>query len=176
MASQYEIADDLGIVQPTARQLIKRADIPDYQDLTVEQVRHRLVRYWMNKTANRGGDDGYDLQTERAKTERVTRELRELQVAEKRGALVNIAQLEPALQQAFSAFRAELLSRDDKLAEALHAKYQIKVDLDLLNEFTFRALEQLSRYQPRSGLFAAEADIESEASGEDIYDGVGEAA
>ena len=164
------------MTQAAAGSLLQRAGITDYRQLDVVTIRHRLVRYWGDKTANRGGDEGYDLQTERAKTERVTREMRELQVAEKRGALVNIAQLEPALQQAFSAFRSELLSRDDKLAESLHAKYQIRVDHELLNDFTYRALEQLSRYSTSSGSFAGEADSEPEAAGEDIDDGMGEEA
>lgn len=92
--------------------------------------------------------NGVDLVEARAKNEMLDGELKELTLAEKRGQLVNLAQLEPELGQMVVAFRTDLLSRDDKLKAELDTMYGIDVDLNLLNLHTHEALLQLARYDP----------------------------
>jgi hypothetical protein len=106
-------------------------------------------------------------------TERVDRELKQLMVAEKKGLLVNVEQLEPELMNMVSAFRAELLSRDDKLKADLDALYGIELDLNLLNEYTHAALAQLARYTPGGGEPDPSPGERTDASGANEHGGVG---
>ena len=78
----------------------------------------------------------------------VDRELKLLTLAERRGQVVNLAQLEPELQRMVVAMRTELLSRDDKLKAELDALYGIDVDLARITQYTHNALRQLARYDP----------------------------
>lgn len=117
--------------------------------------------------------DGDDLVRERVLTERVDRELKLLQVAEKRGQLINVEQLEPALMQMVSAFRTELLARDDKLKDELDALYSIEVDIDLLNGYTRDALSQFARYDASGDGAARASGGDTDAAGEDFDDGLG---
>jgi len=139
-------------------------------------LREWLAAYCQNLRDAASGhksSDGDDLVRERVLTERVDRELKQLQVAEKRGLLINVAQLEPALMQMVSAFRTELLSRDDKLKDELDALYSIDVDIDILNGYTCDALSQFARYDASGAGAARPSDGDAEAVGEDIDDSMG---
>ena len=55
------------------------------------------------------------LMLERVETEKVDRELKLYQLAEKKKELINVEDLKSELVNIFAGFRQELLSRDDKL-------------------------------------------------------------
>jgi hypothetical protein len=95
-----------------------------------------------------GADDGRRLLDAKRRREDALAQLAELELAEKRGHLVNVAQIEPMYAQMVGAFKTELLARDDKLRAELQLLYGIEVDLKVLTRYTLDALTQLSRYAP----------------------------
>jgi len=172
MPTQKQIADHLDLSQPSVGELMSKLNI-DWKTTPLEQIRIAYIRHLRSVAAGHRSDDGLDLTRERVMTERVDRELKMLQVAEKRGVLINVEQLEPELMNMVGAFRTELLSRDDKLAGDLFTLYGIQVDVTILNEFTFAALEQFSRYDPGSHSFAGATGVGSGAAGTTDDNGVG---
>ena len=150
MPTQQHIAEHIDISQQQVSELMKKLGV-DWQTSTLDDIRVAYIRNLRSVAAGHRSNDGLDLTHERVLTERVDREMKLLLVAEKKGLLVNVEQLEPELMNMVSAFRAELLSRDDKLKADLDALYGIELDLNLLNEHTHTALAQLARYTPGSG-------------------------
>jgi hypothetical protein len=145
MATQQEIASHLFMSQPMVSKAMERLGI-DWNTASMDSVREAYIKHLRGIAAGHEAGEGDSLIGERILTERVDRELKELMLAEKKGMLINVAQLEPELMNMVSAFRAELLSRDDKLATDLGALYGIQVDVAILNEFTNAAMEQLCKY------------------------------
>lgn len=174
MPTQQQIADHLDLDQSAVSRLLDKLNL-SWQTATMDEVRVAYIRHLRGQAAGHKSEDGLDLVRERVLTERVDRELKQLQVAEKRGLLINVDQLEPELMNMVGAFRAELLARDDKLSSELSTLYGIDVDVAILNEHTFAALEQLARYDAGNRGFAASAGIGAETAGALVDDRVGEA-
>lgn len=148
----------------------------DWKTASLDDIRIGYIRNLRSVASGHRSSDGLDLTHERVLTERVDRELKELLVAEKKGVLVNVEQLEPELMNMVGAFRAELLARDDKLKADLDALYGIELDLNLLNEHTHAALAQLARYEPGSVGDDAPTSAPAHAAGTDEHAGVGASA
>jgi hypothetical protein len=174
MPTQQQIADHLDMSQQSVAELMERLGL-DWRLESIDVVRVAYIRHLRGQAAGHRSDDGMDLVRERVLTERVDRELKELAVAEKKGVLVNVAQLEPALMQMVGSFRADLLSRDDKLKTELDALYGIDLDVNLLNEHTIAALEQLGRYESSSAGADSTAGGDVVAAGTINDNGVGAA-
>lgn len=145
MPTQQEIADHLDLAQQNVSELMKKLGI-DWKIATLDEIRVAYVRQLRSQAAGHRTDDGLDLVRERVLTERVDRELKQYTLAEKKGQLINVAQLEPELQQMVGAFRTELLARDDKLKADLDQLHGIEVDIQVLNAYTNDALRHLARY------------------------------
>jgi len=143
--TQQEIADHLDLTQKSVSEMLKKLDI-DWKAATLDEIRIAYLRQLRSQAAGHRTDDGLDLVRERVLTERVDRELKQYTLAEKKGQLINVAQLEPALQQMVAAFRTELLARDDKLKADLDQLHDIDVDIQVLNAYTNDALRHLARY------------------------------
>jgi hypothetical protein len=148
MPTQQEIADHLGISQQAVSAQMEPLGI-DWRNETMERIRLRYLEHLRGVAGGYRSADGMDLARERALTEQVDRELKQLTLAEKKGQLVNVAQLEPELVRMVVAFRTELLARDDKLKAEIDAVYGIDVDIAFLQEHTRNALAQLARYDAR---------------------------
>jgi phage terminase Nu1 subunit (DNA packaging protein) len=88
------------------------------------------------------------LETPRDRLMRLQAEEVELRIAEKRGELVNVAQLEPELVRMVGAFRSRLLQMADQLANDLSALHSITVDVSLIEAAVHEALTELSQYDP----------------------------
>lgn len=172
MPTQQQIADHLDINQPSVSELMKKLGM-DWKTESLDVIRVAYIRQLRGIAAGHRSHDGLDLTHERVLTERVDRELKLLLVAEKKGVLINVDQLEPELMNMVGAFRAELLARDDKLKADLDALYGIELDLNLLNEHTHAALAQLARYQPSSEDADSPSGASADAAGADEYTGVG---
>jgi hypothetical protein len=173
MSTQKQIADHLDLSQAEVSKLMAELGI-DWQGTDLETIRVQYIRRLRAAAAgHRSGD--MDLVAERVQTERVDRELKQFTLAEKKGSLVNLEQLEPELTQMVVAFRTELLSRDDKLKADLDALYGIDIDLQVITEHTHDALNQLARYDPEREGVAAPAGSADEAPAEDEHDGLGAA-
>lgn len=170
--TQQAIADHLDLAQQNVSELLKKLDI-DRETATLDEIRVAYLRQLRAQAAGHRTDDGLDLVRERVLTERIDRELKLYTLAEKKGQLVNVAQLEPELQQMFAAFRTELLARDDKLKADLDQLHGIDIDIQVLNEFTHDALRHLARYDG-GGASPDRASVQSDrTAGPDHADGVG---
>jgi hypothetical protein len=143
--TQQEIALHLDLSQAEVSKFLQAAGI-EWKESSLDYIRIQYIRKLRGNAAGHRTDDGADLVHERVLTERVDREMKLFTLAEKKKSLINVAQLEVELQQMVSAFKAELLGRDDKLKAALDAMYEIAVDVGMLNEHTYAALSHLARY------------------------------
>lgn len=128
MLTQQQIADHLDLERSSVSRLVDRLDI-DYRTASIDEIRITYIRHLRESAAGRASDTGIDLVAERAMTERVDREIKLLTLAEKKGQLVNAAQLEQAYGLMVGAFQTELLALPDKLAPELYALYGIEVDV-----------------------------------------------
>ncbi len=174
MPTQQQIADHLDLSQKAVSDLMEHLAI-DWKRASLDSVRIAYIRNLRAKASGHQSEDGLDLVRERVLTERVDRELKELQVAEKKSVLINVAELEPQLMNMIGAFRSELLSRDDKLKAEIDALYGIDTDLTLLNEHTRAALSQLSRYDPSGAVADSPLGSGADAAGGFDHDGMGAA-
>ena len=147
--TQQQIADHIDLAQQNVSLLLQQLDV-NRDSTTLDDIRVAYIRKLRAQAAAHRSEDGTDLIYERILTERVDRELKQFTLAEKKSQLINVAQLEPELTQMIGAFRSELISRDDKLKTALDALYGIDIDVQVLNDHTFAALNHLARYE-RSG-------------------------
>ncbi len=147
MPTQQEIAAHLGLNQSEVSRHLAVLGL-DWKAVPMDEIRLAYIAHLRGVAAGHRSADGMDLARERAMTEQVDRELKLLTLAEKKGALVNLAQLEPELARMVVAFRTELLARDDKLKSEIDALYGIDIDPLILHEHTRAALDQLARYDP----------------------------
>lgn len=144
--TQETIAQHLGVSQQAVSKTLLKMGI-DWKEMGLDQIRLAYISRLREVAAGHASIDGeYDLNKERVLTERVDRELKQYQLAEKKGQLVNIADLQSELANVFAGFRQELLSRDDKLKTELDTLYGIDIDVSILNEYTHNALQHFSGY------------------------------
>lgn len=175
MPTQQAIAEHLGLNQSEVSRHLAALQI-DWKTAGMDTIRLAYLAHLRSVAAGHKASDGTDLTNERAMTERVDRELKLLTLAEKRGQLVNLAQLEPELERMVIAFRTEMLSRDDKLKAEIDALYGIDLDLTLVNEHTRAALSQLARYGGERASADRPAGELGGAAGGDVDDGLGQGA
>ena len=144
--TQETIAQHLGVSQQAVSKTLSKMGI-DWKEMDLDKIRLAYIARLREVAAGHASIDGeYDLNKERVLTERVDRKLKQYQLAEKMGQLVNIADLQSELANVFAGFRQELLSRDDKLKTELDTLYGIDIDVSILNEYTYNALQHLSGY------------------------------
>lgn len=143
--TQQEIADHLDLSQKAVSQFLEQNKI-DWLVTSLDDIRVLYIQNLRAQASGHRSQDGLDLVRERVLSERVDRELKQFTLAEKKGSLINVAQLEPELMQMVGAFRSELISRDDRLKTALDALYGVDIDIQLLNDYTYAALSHLARY------------------------------
>ena len=176
MTTQKQIAEHLDLNQSEVSRLMAELAI-DWKTVPLDAIRVAYVRRLRAAASGHQSRDGSsDLVRERVLTEQVDRELKQYELAEKKGQLVSLEQLEPALLQMVAAFKTELIARDDKLKAELDALYGIDIDLQLLEDYTRDSLAQLARYDPeRASADASDRDAPG-AVAADVDDAVGEVA
>ena len=145
------------------------------QTSSLDQIRLAYIDKLRTVAAGHKSHDGMDLTRERVLTERIDREMKELMLAEKRGQLVNVSQLEPALVQMVVAFRTEMLTLVDRIKTDLDALHGIDIDITHLTSLTHDALDQLARYDPERACTGAPTGGEGQGPDQDDDDGVGAA-
>ncbi len=166
--TQQQIAEHLDLSQAEVSKFLKQSEI----DWTVESLDYIRIQYIRKVRANAAGhrsQDGDDLVRERVLTERIDREMKQFNLAEKKGQLVNVAQLENELMQMVGAFKSELISRDDRLKSVIDAAYGISVDTQILNEHTYATLVHLTRYDPGGPAASRSAEGEPATAGENQH-------
>jgi predicted transcriptional regulator len=148
MPTQKEISEYLAMSQQAVSQHMTELGI-NWKKATLKEIISAYVTKLRATAAGHTSSDGeMDLTRERAQTERVDRELKMFMLAEKKGQVVSLAQLEPMLQQMVGAFRTELTSLGDKLKTEIDALYGIDLDAALVEEHIRDSLSQLARYDP----------------------------
>lgn len=172
MPTQKQIAAHLDLSQAEVSKLMADLGI-DWKTAGLEEIRVAYIRKLRAVAAGHRSSDGLDLTHERVLTERVDREMKALLLAEKKGQLVNVEQLEPELTQMVIAFRTEVLSLPDKIKADLDVLHGIDVDLQLLNDLIHECLDQLARYDPERAGTGAPAAGQGGAAAADDDDGVG---
>lgn len=170
--TQQQIADHLDLSQKNVSEFLQQVEF-NWREATIDDIRLAYIRRLRAQAAGHRSEDGLDLVRERVLTERIDRELKQFTLAEKKGMLVNVSQLEPELMEMVGAFRTELLSRDDKLKDAIDTLYGIDTDIQLLNEHTYAALNHLARYDTSRKAVSGEDSHVDQASGENWADAVG---
>lgn len=175
MPTQKEVAVHLDLSQAEVSKLMGELGM-NWRTAPLDDIRFAYIRRLRGAAAGHKTSDGDDLIRERVQTERVDRELKMLALAEKRGQLINVAQLEPELVQMVTAFRTDVLSMVDNIKADLDALHGIEVDLQVLTKHAHDALRQLARYDPEQlGARASACDDHGAAGGHDD-DGLGEGA
>ena len=148
MPTQKAIAEHLSLDQGAVSRHMAEMGI-DWKKASMDSIRAAYILKLRSAAAGHTSSDGeMDLTRERAQTERVDRELKMFMLAEKKGQVVSLAQLEPMLQQMVGAFRTELTSLGDKLKTEIDALYGIDLDAALVEEHIRDSLSQLARYDP----------------------------
>ncbi|MDR5170718.1 MarR family transcriptional regulator [Methylobacillus flagellatus] len=145
--TQADVAEHLDLDQSAVSRLLQKLGL-SLQTSALDDIRKKYIAHLREMAAGHVSPDGDSLVAERVMTERVDRELKMLTLLEKRGQLVNVAQLEQELSQMVTAFRVDLLARDDQLKTTLDTLYGIDLDLTILNDHTRATLQQLARYDP----------------------------
>lgn len=146
MATQQEIADDLGLSRIAvsnalnALGLLKR----EWEAMTVADARQRLVRHYTEVAAGRGGEDQYNLTKERARESRLKGDLLQLQIQEKAGALIQSDAVEREWQSLIVAARSELLLLPGKISHEVKSLYGLEIDPSLIEAHVRDALTRLS--------------------------------
>ena len=88
MTKQTEIAEHLGISQQAVSKTLSKMGI-EWRDKSLDEIRLAYISRLREVAAGHASIDGeYDLNKERVLTERVDRELKQYQLAEKKGQLV----------------------------------------------------------------------------------------
>lgn len=169
--TQQDIAGHLDLAQQNVSAFLQKLEI-DWRCATLDEIRVVYIRQLRAQAAGHRTEDGLDLVRERVMTERVDRELKQFNLAEKKGLLINVEQLEPELVQMVGAWRSELLARDDKLKADLDHLYGIDIDIQVLNEYTFASLSHLARYDAGDTGAPAEVIERDSAARADLADGM----
>lgn len=168
-----QIGNHLGFSRQRAQKVMESLGIV-WKEKTLDEIRLAYINRLRETAAGFASLDGsYDLNKERALSERVDRELKTLQLAEKKKQLVNVDQLMDVLENVVVAFRQELLARDDKLKMELDTLYGTDIDVTILNDYTHNALNHLSGYLAGYRSRNGETGADHAAPEENGDDGVG---
>jgi len=176
MPTQKDIAKRLDLSQQAVSQHMAELGIA-WKTTSLDDITVAYIRKLRGAAAGHVSNDGeMDLTRERAQTERVDRELKLFMLAEKKGQVVSLAQLEPMLQQMVGAFRTELTSLGDKLKTEIDALYGIDLDAALVEEHIRDTLSQLARYDPELRGPGAPVGEGARPAREAVDHGLGQAA
>lgn len=168
MPTQKVIGAHLDLDQAAVSRMLAELGI-DWKKAGLDDIRLAYIRKLRAVAAGHKADNGSDLIAERARRERLEADLAELKLAEMRGQLVSLAQLEPELSQMVVAFRTDVLSLPDKLKADLDALYGIDIDMQVIADPIHECLDQLARYDPERAGTGASAGGAGGAATEDDH-------
>ena len=123
----------------------------DWRTASMDEVRLAYLKRLRAEASGHVSSDGLDLVAEKAKTERITRELKMMELLEKQGLLVSIDELKSDLTMATLNFKNALLARNERLKVAIDAMYGIDFDITILQDDTYDALNSLADMLDRQG-------------------------
>lgn len=150
MATQQEIADDLGLSRIAVSNALNALGLfkREWEALSVVEARKILIRHYTEVAAGRGGDEQFNLTKERARESRLKGDILELQIHEKAGSLIQAADVEREWQSLILAARSELMMLPGKIAAELKAIHGIDADTGLIELHIADALRRLADIEP----------------------------
>lgn len=143
MPTQDEISKHLGIAQQVVSRTMAKLSI-DWKTASMDEIRLAYIERLRKEAASHISADGLDLVAEKAQTERVIRELKTLELQEKKGELVNVEELKDDFTVTALNFKNLLLARDERLKTMIDSLYGTDIDINLLNDETYTALGALA--------------------------------
>lgn len=161
MPTQQEVAEHLGMSQQAVSEQLKKLNLLA-ECSTMDQIRLAYIRHLREQASGHSNV----LAEERAKTERVDRQIKLLVLEEKRKSLVRIDDLKPMLSTMFLAFRNELRSLPQKLALEIETNSGVRVDAEMISGYIDDALRKLSQYDPGGGRAIETGSASADAPGE----------
>ena len=167
MPEQAVIAKHLDLSQPAVSKMLRKLGLTGQE--TLDEIRVAYIRNLREVAAGHRSEEGLDLVQEKAKTERVDRELKLLQLAEKKRELVNLSELHGELSMVFIKFRETMLDRASRLKTQLDALYGTDIDPSIIEDDAYSTLQPFAEYlgiNPR-GTEAAGGDTASAAPDRD---------
>lgn len=170
-ALQTEIAAHLGMSDRNLRDVLQNLKL-DHRTRSLREIRLMYIEDLRGKAAGHRSEDGFDIVHERVLTERIDRQLKEIQLAEKLGEFVVAADVAAMVEQMVVAFRADMLSLGDNLKTIIDATHGVDVDIELINEPINETLQRLSSFEADSGEDNHTGRAESSATTEDDDYGV----
>lgn len=172
MPTQKEIAEHLGITQQAVSAQMKKLDL-DWRNATIDEIRLAYIERLRAEAAQHVSSSGLDLVEEKAKTERITRELKLIELQEKKGQLVDVTELQKDLTMVFLNFKNILMGRDAKLKQSIDSIYGIDLDIGYLNDNTNDALSVLADVLDGNGEAASGTGESAKARHSDDHNGMG---
>jgi predicted transcriptional regulator len=114
MPTQAEIAEHLGLSQAAVSKAMMKLTL-DWRTSSMDEIRLAYLNRLRAEASGHVSSSGLDLVEEKAKTERVRRELAMMELMEKQGLLVNIDDIKGDITLALLNFKNALLSRNERL-------------------------------------------------------------
>lgn len=145
MHTQLEIAEHLGLSDRKVRDILKNLGM-DHRDCSMDEIRLAYIADLREKAAGRQANGDMDLATQRALNAYMDSELKALQIAEKKGLLVNREQLQPELEMAFMHFKSVLMSASNEIRQEIEAIYGIEFDERIVRTIHRNALSELAKH------------------------------
>lgn len=174
MPTQKVIAEHLDMNQSEVSRHLADLGL-DAKTSDITTIRLAYIRKLRAVASGHKSHDGLDLTQERALTEQVDREIKLYDLAERKGRVVNLAQLEPELRQMVGAFKTEVAGLADKIKGEIDALHGIDVDIVLLEEHIHATFAQLARYDPERAGTGAPAGGADGTGAQDEHDELGPA-
>lgn len=141
-ANQSHIAKAIGRSQQAVSKLVQKIGLKP--DMTNYQMLSAIFDRLSAEAAGRGGDHHSDLTLARIRETNMSADLKEIQMMEKAGHLVPVAQVETAMMAMVSAAKAELLTLPEKIAGDVKAVSGFDIDPSLIQQRIDDALIQLA--------------------------------
>ncbi len=145
MPTQLEVARHLDMSERNARTVLRELGI-DWKKKAMSEIRVAYIRNLREKAAGRGLSSQEELNKSKIRDAEAGAVLKEIQAAEKVGALVPIQEAEPRFAAMVVAARTEFMTMADKLRQKIQTRYGVEVDPDLINENIHSALRHLSSH------------------------------
>lgn len=158
--SQTNLGKALGLTSGRVAQLIKEGVVfKDENDKSGGVLLVKSVQSYTTFKGNGDTDDELDYMAEKARHEKVKRELSELRLAKEEARAYDARTVELVMTEMVSNLRTQLLGLPSKLAPILHKANRDRIYAVMTQEIEEK-LAELSEYRPE--MFASEEVVESE--------------
>jgi len=125
--TKAEIASHLDMSERNLTDVLRGLNL-DYRNNDLEEIRTAYIRDLREKAAGRGGDHQIEATLARTRKDNNQADLYELQLKEKSGELVSIAEIEPFLANSIITARQNLIALPEKWKTELEMQYRVKID------------------------------------------------